>query len=298
MSQFYDLARRAREVHDEEKARFEEANERNNRRLVTTNAHHDLIVALNELTQRLSREGYFGPLEGAELQSVVHKVTTAIMRLGERVKEAGYMPALNGEFPEWRLKNRFNEQINQPNGRPTLQCAWELLKAAWSQGDYEETDRQLALTATDDALRPVRLWLQILTGLVIESEGKWDSETIEFGAAPAPEPASALPAPLSPITTPADESPKLTPRQFEVLQALLILKALNPAVRKTAAEIAKKIEPDMSPVAIKEPMAALQKLGFVDTYRGRHGGCWLTEKGREYMRRLDQAEKVGKGRKQ
>jgi hypothetical protein len=83
------------------------------------------------------------------------------------------------------------------------------------------------------------------------------------------------------VTVTLSGVPALTPKQYEILEAMLDLKATDPARRKTAAEIAKAAEgPQASAETFKRSIADLAHRGLVETKDGRGGGCWLTASGR------------------
>jgi hypothetical protein len=80
--------------------------------------------------------------------------------------------------------------------------------------------------------------------------------------------------------------PPLSDHQYEILEALFLLKALNPALKKTTCEIAEKIEKGTRPEYLKAPISGLVKLGLVGTKEGRGGGCWLEPKGTVLIKRI------------
>lgn len=74
--------------------------------------------------------------------------------------------------------------------------------------------------------------------------------------------------------------PKLSERQYLIIQAMLELKALAPNSRRKSPEIAQRAEGKQTRVDnFKDPIAALEKLGLIATKEGRGGGCWLTDEG-------------------
>jgi len=81
--------------------------------------------------------------------------------------------------------------------------------------------------------------------------------------------------------------PKLSDRQYNILVAMLELKALTAESRTTIDRIAVKSEgAAVSPEQFKRPMSGLKKRRLVDSKTGRDGGCWLTDKGQELAERL------------
>jgi DNA-binding IscR family transcriptional regulator len=74
--------------------------------------------------------------------------------------------------------------------------------------------------------------------------------------------------------------PPLSQRQYEILQAMFQLRAVDASRRQNTAEIARKAEGKQAHTDnFKKPMAALKKLGYIATKVGRGGGCWLTPEG-------------------
>jgi DNA-binding IscR family transcriptional regulator len=79
----------------------------------------------------------------------------------------------------------------------------------------------------------------------------------------------------------------LNERQYDILEAMLILKATDPARKKTTEEIAIAAEgSESNPEAFKHPIANLKRRGLVATRGGRGGGCWLTPSGRSLAEQL------------
>jgi hypothetical protein len=75
------------------------------------------------------------------------------------------------------------------------------------------------------------------------------------------------------------EIPVLSTRQYEILEAMHLLKAFDAAKRKTTNKIVDKAERGANPEGFKEPIADLKRRGLVATKEGRGGGCWLTPEG-------------------
>lgn len=72
-------------------------------------------------------------------------------------------------------------------------------------------------------------------------------------------------------------------RQREILQAMLELEAFDGDSCRTIPEIAVKAEGTYAKAeAFKIPMSQLNKAGYVESRRGRDGGCWLTQVGRGF----------------
>jgi len=75
--------------------------------------------------------------------------------------------------------------------------------------------------------------------------------------------------------------PDLTDRHKLVLQALLELGAVNLSSRQTTQQVACKAGGRTADAEeFKLPVAELVRLGFVESKKGRKGGCWLTEQGK------------------
>jgi len=77
---------------------------------------------------------------------------------------------------------------------------------------------------------------------------------------------------------------RLTDRQREVLQAMEELRARSRQSRRTAAEIALRCLGEADPARVKNPLAELTAMGFVDSERERNGGSWLTPEGQARQR--------------
>jgi hypothetical protein len=76
--------------------------------------------------------------------------------------------------------------------------------------------------------------------------------------------------------------PKLSDRQYNILVAMLELKAFTAESRATTDGIAEKAEgPTASPEQFKRPVSGLRRRRLLDSKTGRDGGCWLTDKGRQ-----------------
>jgi hypothetical protein len=74
--------------------------------------------------------------------------------------------------------------------------------------------------------------------------------------------------------------PKLSERQYNILQAMLELNATAVQNRRTTQAIAQKAEGLAAlPEQFKRPMSDLKKRKLVDSQDGRDGGSWLTQKG-------------------
>jgi hypothetical protein len=101
---------------------------------------------------------------------------------------------------------------------------------------------------------------------------------------------ASVPASLAKSETTATSAPESDPplsqRQYEILEAMLNLRATDPARRKTTEVIAAAAEAGANPEAFKIPIKDLKKRGFIGTKPSRGGGCWLTATGRELAERL------------
>ena len=73
--------------------------------------------------------------------------------------------------------------------------------------------------------------------------------------------------------------PLLTDKHIDTLEALRLLGATSRDKRRTASEIAKKFAGDADPGLVKEALAELTRLGYVQSLRGRSGGSWITPQG-------------------
>ncbi len=81
-------------------------------------------------------------------------------------------------------------------------------------------------------------------------------------------------------TTPADELP-LSERQYDVLDAVYSLKAFAPETRVTTGEVAERLKLDVA--QLKESVSALVDLEVLKSKKGRGGGVWLTEVGKNQV---------------
>jgi len=77
--------------------------------------------------------------------------------------------------------------------------------------------------------------------------------------------------------------PVLTERQYNILEALLLLKATSPAARQTTDAIARKAEGKLPNSAVKESVAELKNQQLVNTKPSRGGGVWLTDTGHQLI---------------
>jgi hypothetical protein len=71
----------------------------------------------------------------------------------------------------------------------------------------------------------------------------------------------------------------MSPLQYDILDALRNLKAIDPEKRVTGPDIASKVGGGATEQSVKGPLADLKRRGLVDSKTGRHGGSWLTSKG-------------------
>jgi hypothetical protein len=81
----------------------------------------------------------------------------------------------------------------------------------------------------------------------------------------------------------SDQEPPLGERRYDVLDALYDLKAFTPDARTTTASVAERLGVD--PAALKEPVSDLAGHELLATKKGRAGGVWLTQDGREFVER-------------
>jgi hypothetical protein len=77
----------------------------------------------------------------------------------------------------------------------------------------------------------------------------------------------------------AQQPEALSPLQYDILDALRILGALDPEKRATGRDIAAKVGGDATEQSAKAPLADLKRKGLVDSKTGRNGGSWLTTPG-------------------
>jgi hypothetical protein len=86
----------------------------------------------------------------------------------------------------------------------------------------------------------------------------------------------------------ADEKPieALSPLQYDLLEALRSLKAIDHEKRATGPEIAKKVGGEATEQSVKAPLADLKRRGLVQSKTGRNGGTWLTENGLDFINKL------------
>lgn len=83
--------------------------------------------------------------------------------------------------------------------------------------------------------------------------------------------------------------PRLSPRQFDCLEALRGLGATNADKKATTGDVALHAEGKTAePVNFKEPIASLKRQGLVHTQEGRGGGVYLTEIGLQVAERAAQ----------
>jgi hypothetical protein len=71
----------------------------------------------------------------------------------------------------------------------------------------------------------------------------------------------------------------LSPLQYDILDALRLMKALDPEKRKTGSEIAAAVGGDATAQSVKAPLSDLKQRQLVDSRTGRNGGTWLTSEG-------------------
>jgi len=77
--------------------------------------------------------------------------------------------------------------------------------------------------------------------------------------------------------------PALSQRKYNILIAMLELKAVDAENRHSCAQIAERAEgPLIAAEQFKRPLADLQKREIVYSRPGPDGGYWLTEKGKKY----------------
>jgi hypothetical protein len=70
-----------------------------------------------------------------------------------------------------------------------------------------------------------------------------------------------------------------SPLQFDILDALRELKAIDPDKRRTGADVAGKVGGGVTEQSVKAPLADLKHRRLVDSRTGRNGGTWLTSTG-------------------
>lgn len=84
---------------------------------------------------------------------------------------------------------------------------------------------------------------------------------------------------------PAREEP-LSERAQHVLQAMLVLDAVDSDRRRATEEIAAKALGNLDANALKSVMAELKTRELIDSKTGRGGGCWLTDSGLQRAQKL------------
>ena len=77
----------------------------------------------------------------------------------------------------------------------------------------------------------------------------------------------------------------LSPLQYDILDALRSLKAIDPEKRATGPVIAGRVG-GRTDQSVKAPIADLGRRELVESQTGRHGGTWLTTKGLDYINGL------------
>jgi hypothetical protein len=88
---------------------------------------------------------------------------------------------------------------------------------------------------------------------------------------------------------PPAKSPVLTPTQIKILRALQKLRATGQDLRVTARQLCPHVDKQTKPGVLKEPLAGLRRLHFIDSLGPRRdGGYWLTPSG---ISRLAEIEK-------
>lgn len=95
------------------------------------------------------------------------------------------------------------------------------------------------------------------------------------------EPAEGHNAPAS--LEPSPTQPKLFDRHFEVMMALEKLKATCQTQRRPAKIVAKAAFGVADEFRVKESLAELTRIQFVNSVTGRKGGSWLMPKGQEAL---------------
>jgi hypothetical protein len=114
--------------------------------------------------------------------------------------------------------------------------------------------------------------------------------TLQNQIQPPARPTPIKPAKIAvaiPAKPPVDTTPALSERQYLILEAMLRIKASDPARRKKTEAIAVAAEgKSVDPASFKRPISNLKKRGLVGTLGGPDGGCWLTEQGRTLAEQL------------
>ena len=79
----------------------------------------------------------------------------------------------------------------------------------------------------------------------------------------------------------------LSQNKLDILKALSLKAAFDPDHRQTAADIAFAVAGNDADVnAFKDPLSELVRDGFLESKKGRGGGYWLTQTGKERAERL------------
>jgi hypothetical protein len=78
----------------------------------------------------------------------------------------------------------------------------------------------------------------------------------------------------------------LSPLQYDLLDALRSLKAIDPEKRVTGPTLADKVGGGATAQSVKDPLADLKRRDLVDSQTGRKGGTWLTKIGLDCINAL------------
>jgi hypothetical protein len=81
----------------------------------------------------------------------------------------------------------------------------------------------------------------------------------------------------------AEREQVLSERQLNVLDAVFALRALAPEVRVTTHDVATRL--NLRAAQIRESVTALAELRLLGSKKGRDGGVWLTDTGKNHLER-------------
>jgi hypothetical protein len=110
------------------------------------------------------------------------------------------------------------------------------------------------------------------------AEIEWEAVKALDRAMPLEPPGGGTPVP--------DTDSELGEREKEILQALLLLKAVGKRTRVSRQNVAKRVRPGLKASTAGHAISSLVKRGPVDSLRGQTGGVWLTPEGGFHKREI------------
>jgi len=162
---------------------------------------------------------------------------------------------------------------------------WEAIVLKESKLTYPKYFSSEADPETDpwhylkERIQAFELWADLIEGKIKTTQPTplSTNDDSEKSASPEPAQGEAL----------GDQDVPINDRQQSILNAMLELKAFDSDSRCTTTKIAENAKGwKAKPESYKQPMTELRKLKLVNTKVGSHGGCWLSQKGRERAQRL------------